>query len=131
MVMSWKVRSESFLNTSFVRSSQEDSSFRWPRRRITLHSLPRLDAWIGGIALVETLTEVADQTGLVVGRESVVAAADAIEQLVLDPGLRLRMGAEGRRHVERYYDLEANIDEMISLYWEVIARNEGRRESRR
>jgi glycosyltransferase involved in cell wall biosynthesis len=42
--------------------------------------------------------------------------ADAMELLASDPELRLRMGAAGRRKVERSYDWDTKVDRMIYFY---------------
>lgn len=59
------------------------------------------------------------ETGLIVPRNDPGAAAAALERLVLDPGLRARLGAAGRAHVTATYDFERNLDQMLALYAEM------------
>ena len=55
-------------------------------------------------------------TGLVVPPKDVDAAATAIERLVLDADLRKTMGRAGRERVQRLYDWNANVAQMIDVY---------------
>lgn len=55
-------------------------------------------------------------TGIVVPKNNPAAAAEAIERLVLDPELRVRMGLAGRQHVAENYSWTASIQQMISVY---------------
>jgi glycosyltransferase involved in cell wall biosynthesis len=48
------------------------------------------------------------------------AYADAIIRLIEDPGLRLRMGAEGRRRVEQVNNWEHESRKLIELYRELL-----------
>lgn len=48
---------------------------------------------------------VAGETGLLAPARDVVAFADAMEALVLDPGLRFRFGLAGRTRVEQFFSL--------------------------
>lgn len=59
-------------------------------------------------------------TGFVVNNESVDAAAEAMERLMLDQGLRNRMGFNGRKRVEQLYDWNQNVTNMIEIYKEVL-----------
>jgi colanic acid/amylovoran biosynthesis glycosyltransferase len=49
-----------------------------------------------------------DRTGLLVPEGDPVALADTLARLLDDPGLRCRLAAEGRRHVEAHFDARAN-----------------------
>ncbi|MHB1688488.1 MAG: glycosyltransferase family 4 protein [Ignavibacteriaceae bacterium] len=64
------------------------------------------------------LTEVVekDVTGLIVNKKSVTQTAEAIEKLLLNKDLRLRLGINGREKVKKFYDLKNNISQMISIY---------------
>lgn len=55
-------------------------------------------------------------TGFVVQTKDVEAAAEAIERLVIDSGLRKRMGDAARKHVENKYDWEKNVEQMVNIY---------------
>ncbi|MBC5619891.1 glycosyltransferase [Butyricimonas hominis] len=57
--------------------------------------------------------------GLIVPRENVAAAAEAMERLFLDDRLRLALGTSGRERVEKMYDWQKNVDTMIALYQQV------------
>lgn len=68
------------------------------------------------------LPEVVDDhvTGLIVPKKDSIAAAEAIEKLVLDINLRCKMGKDGRMRVEKLYDWKYNLKEMINAYDECI-----------
>lgn len=55
-------------------------------------------------------------TGLVVPPGDVARTAAAIDTLVTDPALRVRMGSAGRERVARLYEWERCVDRMIELY---------------
>jgi glycosyltransferase involved in cell wall biosynthesis len=59
-------------------------------------------------------------TGIVVPNKDVLATATAIERLVLDKELRLKMGKAGRERVKRLYDWNANVLQMIDIYNELV-----------
>ncbi|MGY2461627.1 glycosyltransferase [Vreelandella sulfidaeris] len=61
-----------------------------------------------------------NKTGLVVRRENPQAAADAIEQLVLNPELRLQMGEAGKQHVNENYSWDACIKIMERVFEKTI-----------
>jgi glycosyltransferase involved in cell wall biosynthesis len=56
------------------------------------------------------------ETGFVVRRGDTKAIAARILQLASDARLRGEMGREGRRVVERKFDLERNVDRVLQLY---------------
>lgn len=58
-------------------------------------------------------------TGILVPPVDAVALADALEKLIKDENLRLRLGKQGRERVEKYYNWDKNVDEMISIYEKV------------
>lgn len=60
-------------------------------------------------------------TGLVVPPKNVEKLADAIEILVKNEQLRISLGKEGRKRVERLYKWEDNLDAMIHLYEETLS----------
>jgi len=92
----------------------------------------RLDSESFGVAVVEAsacalpvvvsdaggLPEVVldGRTGLVVPREDVPALHQALRRLVLDAGLRRRLGREGRAHVEREFEWGHCVDLMERAY---------------
>ena len=61
-------------------------------------------------------------TGIVVPKNNPAAAAEAIERLVLDAELRVRMGLAGRLHVAENYSWTASIQQMISVYESMVER---------
>lgn len=106
-------------------------------------ALSRLDSESFGVAIIEASASavpvvvsdvgglpevVADgQTGVVVPREDVEAAAVAIKRLVLDPGARREMGRAGRRLVEERYSWSRCVDVMEEVYISVLADSDPQR----
>ena len=94
-------------------------------------ALSRLDSESFGVAIIEAgaarrpvvvsdaggLPEVTLDgiTGLVVPRENPQAAADAIEKLVLNPDLRVKMGEAGRTHVAGIYGWDVCVEQMVKV----------------
>jgi glycosyltransferase involved in cell wall biosynthesis len=61
-----------------------------------------------------------DETGLLVPRRSPDALAAAIEQLLEDPVLRRRLGANARRHARENFDPARNAAHVGALYGRVL-----------
>jgi glycosyltransferase involved in cell wall biosynthesis len=59
-------------------------------------------------------------TGIVVPRRDIGATAAAIERLVLDKELRLKMGNAGRERVKRLYNWNDNVEQMIGIYKKIL-----------
>ena len=59
-------------------------------------------------------------TGFLVPPSSPHETADAIEKLVLNESLRVRMGKAGRERIRRLYDWDANVDHMVNIYRSVL-----------
>jgi glycosyltransferase involved in cell wall biosynthesis len=59
-------------------------------------------------------------TGLVVPRDNPLAAAQALEMLILDPMLRHRMGVAAQRHVAQHYSWDASLQKMLDVYAQTI-----------
>jgi len=55
-------------------------------------------------------------TGFVVEKTNSEAAAEKLEQLVLDPELRNKMGKAGRERVLKLYDWNENVTQMMEIY---------------
>lgn len=55
-------------------------------------------------------------TGIIVERKNPVAIAEALEKLVLNEELRIKMGRNGRKRVVELYDWNKNVDTMLELY---------------
>jgi colanic acid/amylovoran biosynthesis glycosyltransferase len=62
------------------------------------------------------------QTGFLVPEHDVRGLADRIGELARRPELRAEMGAAGRRHIERTFDIEMLNDELVGLYEDLIGR---------
>ena len=60
------------------------------------------------------------ETGYIVPKRDVTAAARALARLVEDAGLRRRMGEAGRAHVRSHYAWEDNLDRMLAIYGAVV-----------
>jgi len=61
-----------------------------------------------------------NKTGLIVPKNDEVAAAKAIEKLVLNPEKRKQMGQFGRAHVEDNYSWDKSLDIMIEAFSQTI-----------
>lgn len=95
-------------------------------------ALSRLDSESFGVAIVEAqsvgipvvvssvggLPEVVKDniTGLVVEKEDPLDASEALEKLVLNEELRLKMGRAGREHVMKEYDWVKCAEKMLQVY---------------
>ena len=102
-------------------------------------ALSRLDSESFGVAILEAsacalpvvvsdvggLPEVvkADETGFVVFREDVDAAAAALKRLALSAALRERMGEAGRRHVLSRYTWEQSVVQLEKVYSDAVRMN--------
>lgn len=75
-------------------------------------AIPVIATRVGG--LPEVISE--ESTGILVAPKNVEETANALERLICDKQLRLDMGANGRRKVERLYNWSANVAQMIDLY---------------
>ena len=78
--------------------------------------LPVVATRVGGVP--EVVMD--NKTGLLVERKNVKELADALEKLIIDPGLREKMGRAGRAYVEENYRWESNLQAMSDLYAEVM-----------
>ncbi|RZS96700.1 glycosyltransferase [Cecembia calidifontis] len=59
-------------------------------------------------------------TGIVVPQKDPKRAAEAIEKLFLDHSLRKKMGEEGRKRVEKLYDWDKNLLDMLKIYEKIL-----------
>lgn len=88
-----------------------------------------LEASACGIPIVATkiggIPEVVKDgiTGFLIPPADPSAAANAIAKLIIDINLRSQMGRVGREFVKRNYNFQYNLDNMISLYKQIAARN--------
>lgn len=60
-------------------------------------------------------------TGIVVPPKDAGALADAIGRLLQDTGLRARMGAAGRRRVEKEFTVEKMVNDVMAVYERALA----------
>ena len=82
------------------------------------HGLPVVATNVGGNPEVV----VDGRTGYIVPPKDARSLADRIVHLLRDPGLRLRMGEEGRRRVERDFQLRDVANRYLDLYRSIIQR---------
>jgi glycosyltransferase involved in cell wall biosynthesis len=81
-----------------------------------------LEAMAMGIPVVATtITAIPElvesgRSGILVPPNDAAALAGAIECLMLDRGLRERMGAEGREHVQERFNVDRNIHDYVELF---------------
>jgi glycosyltransferase involved in cell wall biosynthesis len=57
-----------------------------------------------------------EETGLLVPPDDATSFADALDRLLSDPDLRVRLGSRGRALVEERYDVQTQIDRTLALY---------------
>jgi glycosyltransferase involved in cell wall biosynthesis len=62
-----------------------------------------------------------DVTGFIVPPRQPDKAAEAIEKLILDKDLRVKMGRAGRERVKKLYNWDGNVRQMIGIYEGVLA----------
>ena len=125
--------------TQFVGAVPHAEVPNW-LHQLDIYAAPsRLDSESFGVAVIEAgacglpvvvsdaggLPEVVvdGETGLVVPRDDVPALQAALRRLVLDAGLRERLGRQGRGHVEREYEWGHCVDLMERCYADTIAAN--------
>jgi len=82
------------------------------------HGLPVVATNVGGNPEVV----VDGRTGYLVPPKNAQSLADRIVHLLRDPGLRLRMGEEGRRRVERDFQLRDVANRYLDLYRSMLHR---------
>jgi len=62
-----------------------------------------------------------DVTGFVVRPKDPLDTANAIEKLILDAKLRRKMGQEGRKRVNRLYNWQENVSQMVDIYRSLLS----------
>jgi glycosyltransferase involved in cell wall biosynthesis len=91
-----------------------------------------IEAGAAGLPVVvseaEGLREVVleNQTGLIVPIEDIAASAAAIERLIMNGALRDQLGRQGREFVFANYSWSSNVQQMIRVYEQTLARFSGR-----
>jgi colanic acid/amylovoran biosynthesis glycosyltransferase len=68
---------------------------------------------------------ISGSTGLLAKERNATDLAACLERLLRNPELRLKMGREGRRHVETHFDIERQSEELERIYEDVLARASG------
>jgi L-malate glycosyltransferase len=61
-----------------------------------------------------------DQNGYFVSPNNPEEAANAIEQLIINPGLRIKLGTNGREKVKAFYNWNKSVDLMIKTYQHIL-----------
>jgi glycosyltransferase involved in cell wall biosynthesis len=80
-------------------------------------SLPVVASAVGGIE--ESVRD--GETGYVVPRGGVDVLRDRIGRLLADPGLRVRLGANGRARYEQHFTLDQTVAKTLAVYRDVLA----------
>jgi len=62
-------------------------------------------------------------TGLFVEPDNVEQLTEAMLKLVEDPGLRKRLGRQGRQRVEKFFNSEGLIAKHLALYERILSSN--------
>jgi len=92
--------------------SRWEEGFGWVIAEAMAHGKPIVATRVGGIPEI-----VRDGvTGLLVDRRDSAAMADALTRLILDPRLRVRLGAAGRAMAEAEFDLRHYVAQILALY---------------
>jgi rhamnosyl/mannosyltransferase len=65
------------------------------------------------------------ETGLVVPPNDSGALARAVNYLMENPGIRKKFGAAGMERVKKVFSLEGMIDNVLSVYHEILRGNGG------
>jgi L-malate glycosyltransferase len=80
-------------------------------------SVPVVATRVGGIP--EVIVD--GTTGILVQKQNATELAAAFMKLINDPALRIKMGDQGRKFVERKYNWDDNLRAMQNLYWEMMS----------
>ncbi len=99
----------------------------WPY----IEGLPRvvIEAMACGVPVVGTDVEgtneavVQDETGLLVPPKDAASLANAINKLIDDPHLRIRLGENGRQRVLEVFDIKDHVHRVESVYQELLEKS--------
>ena len=94
------------------QASRWEEAFGWTITEAMAVSKPLVATRVGGIPeLVED-----GVTGFLVAPRAPAEIADQVARLLADAPLRQRMGLAGRQAVERKFDLQRNLDQLMQVY---------------
>ena len=79
--------------------------------------LPVVSSAVGGIA--ESVLD--GESGFVVPQGDVDALRERLKQLLIDPGLRARMGRSGRERYEQHFTLAHTVEKTLAVYRDITA----------
>jgi glycosyltransferase involved in cell wall biosynthesis len=88
--------------------------------------LPVIASQVGGIE--ESVED--GVTGYLIGRGDVAVLRSRLEQLLLDPELRRRLGAAGRTRYEQQFTLGHTVAKTLAVYHQILAEWSSRRDGR-
>lgn len=60
------------------------------------------------------------ETGYIINKNDINGCKQALEKLILDDDLRIKMGENGRKRVQELYDWEQNVDIMEKIYYNIL-----------
>jgi glycosyltransferase involved in cell wall biosynthesis len=89
--------------------------------------LPVIASQVGGIA--ESVVD--GETGFLVGRGNVELHRSRLERVLIDPGLRRRLGRAGRRRYQQHFTLAHTVAKTLAVYQQVLAERQSARDDRR
>lgn len=103
------------LNIAVFPSTQDSESFGVAVIEAGACGKPVVVSRVGG------LPEVVENqiTGIIVERCNPLETAAAIERLIANPELRMRMGQAGLAHVRKHYDWPQSVQKMLEIYDEM------------
>ena len=89
-----------------------------------------MEAMAAGVAVISTTTGgipelLGDGAGILVPPEDSEALANAIEEIMKDPGLRRKIGAAGKEKVRKEFAIDAVVAKMIELFMDSNAHETG------
>src|SRR5690606_21009633 len=108
------------LDVNLCLSIVDSESFGVSAIEASASEKPVIVSNVGG--LPEVIVD--EVTGIVIPPKNAEKAAAAIERLYLDQDLRNRLGKAGRERVQRLYDWENNLRQMVEIYKEMLRNNE-------
>ena len=74
--------------------------------------VPSITSNVGGLIEVNSNNE----TGLIISANDPFELAEAINKLYSDTNLRFELGINARKRVQKYFEWNENVNQMISIY---------------